>query len=135
MSDPVSTMFPSFEATNLPFDYPLDDQTYEYGFEDIFDSYRSLTDQTSYQDSNHSDYAAHVNTGEQNPVFQEMITDNATRKYHGLNFTSYSSSKDEHTILVMQETLTAGSSSKSSHNTIDGSFMPRPNNFHKQVFC
>ncbi|PWA83613.1 putative WRKY transcription factor 51 [Artemisia annua] len=100
-------MFPFFEPTNLPFDYPLDDQTCEYGFEDIFDSYRSVTDQTSYQDSNHSDFAANVNTGEQNPVSQEMITDNAIRKYHSLNFTSYSFSKDEHTNQVMQETLTA----------------------------
>ncbi|PWA64679.1 DNA-binding WRKY [Artemisia annua] len=43
--------------------------------------------------------------GEQKPVYQEMLT----------------------------ESLTAGSSSKSSHNTIDGSFMPRPNNFHKDM--
>lgn len=127
-------MFPSFEPNNLPYYYPLSDQTCEYEFEDIFDTYHSLTGQTSYQDSKQSDFTAHFSTSEKNPVFQEMITGNAIIKDHSLDFTACSFSKDEQN-QAMQETITVASSSKSSHNTFIGSFMPRPNNFHMQVFC
>lgn len=127
--NPSSNSFQYHPVTN-------DDDTNEYFFEDILDNYHSLIDQPSYQDSIPLDFAAHLSrSNEQAPVLQEMTTVGTryNQDYSCLDFADYFRTNDQN--MHFQETITAGPCFENTDNSIKISFMPRPNNFHMQVFC
>ncbi|GKF13079.1 probable WRKY transcription factor 51, partial [Tanacetum coccineum] len=88
------------------------DQACEFTFEEIFDNYQQLIDdQTSYKDSTHSDFAAHV----QNCVFQEkMIADDQVCSH--IDFAAHISTNEHNSI--MHKSITNGSTSNRSTTNV-----------------